>query len=81
MKCQNQNRPCPFTSQMLLKATKPGFSFYSAPQRSHCKRCASYSNSVCLPICLPVCLSHISIVSKQLHVAQCSLHCQIAKCV
>jgi len=28
-----------------------------------------------------VCLSHTGIVSKRLHVARCSLHCQIAKCV
>jgi len=30
---------------------------------------------------LTVCLSHACIVSKWLHVAQCSLDCQIAKCV
>jgi len=47
--------------------------FYSAPQCSHCKRCTSYSNSIRL--------SHAGIVSKWLHVAWCSLHCQIAKCV
>ena len=47
--------------------------FYSVPQCSHCKRCrpTSYSNSV-----RP---SHAGIVSKRLHVARCSLHCQIAK--
>jgi len=28
-----------------------------------------------------VCLSHAGIVSKQLHVARCSFHCQIAKCI
>ena len=58
-------------------------------QCSHCKRCTSYSNSVrpsvrlsvCLSVCLSVRLSHYSIVSKRLHVARCSLHCQIAKCV
>jgi len=55
--------------------------FYSAPQCSHCKRCPSYSNSVCLSVCLSVRLSHASIVSKRLHVARCSLHCQFAKCV
>jgi len=37
----------------------------------------SYSNSVCLSVRL----SHAGIVSKRLHVARCSLHCQIAKCV
>ena len=26
--------------------------FYSAPQCSHCKRCTSYGNSVCLSVCL-----------------------------
>jgi len=31
--------------------------FYSVPQCSHCKRCTSYSNSVCLSICLSVCPS------------------------
>jgi len=40
-------------------------------------RCTSYSNSVRLSVCL----SHAGIVSKRLHVARCSLHCQIAKCV
>jgi len=30
---------------------------------------------------LSVCLSHAGIVSRRLHVALCSLHCQIAKCV
>ena len=37
--------------------------------------------SVCLSICPSVCLSHVGIVSKRQHVAQCSLHRQIAKCV
>ena len=51
----------------------------------HCKRCISYGNSVRLSVCPSVCLSvrlsHASIVSKRRHVARCSLHCQIAKCV
>ena len=34
-----------------------------------------------LSVCPSVRLSHASIVSKRLHVARCSLHCQIAKCV
>ena len=55
--------------------------FYSAPQCWHCKRCTSYSNSVRLSIPVCVCLSHAGIVSKCLHVARCSLHCQITKCV
>ena len=48
--------------------------FYSAP---HCKRCISYGNSV-RPSVRP---SHAGMVSKRRHVARCSLHCQIAKCV
>jgi len=53
--------------------------FYTAPQSpqcSHCKRCISYGNSVCLSVCL----SHAGIVSKRRHAARCSLHCRIAKC-
>jgi len=52
--------------------------FYSAPQCSHCKRCTSYGNSVRLSVRLS---AHAGIVSKRRHVARCSLHCQIAKCV
>jgi len=37
--------------------------------------------SVCLSVRLSVRLSHAGIVSKRRHVAQCSMHCQIAKCV
>jgi len=58
--------------------------FYSAPQCSHCKRCTSYGNSVCPSVCLPVLSvrpSHAGIVWKRRHVARCSLHCWIAKCV
>jgi len=51
------------------------FLFFSAPQCSHCKHYTSYSNSVRLSVCL----SYAGIVSKWLHVARCSLHCQIAK--
>ena len=40
-----------------------------------------YGISVRLSVRLSVCPSHAGIVSKQLHVSQCSLHCQIAKCV
>jgi len=47
--------------------------------------CTSYGNSVrpsVRPSVSPsVCLSHADIVSKRLHTARCSLHCQIAKCV
>jgi len=34
------------------------FTFYSAPQCSHCKRCTSYSNSVCLSVRLSVALRY-----------------------
>jgi len=36
-----------------------------------------YGNSVRLSVCL----SHAGIMSKRRHVARCTLHCQIAKCV
>jgi len=49
--------------------------FYSVPQCLHCKRCTSYVNSVRLSVCL----SHAGIVSKRLHVARCSVHCQNSK--
>ena len=45
-------------------------------------RIASVVLAIAIPsICLSVCLSHADIVSKRLHVARCSLHHQIAKCV
>ena len=50
-------------------------------QCSHCKRCIGYGNSVRLSVCLSVCLSHAGIVSKRRHVARCSFHRWIAKCV
>ena len=37
--------------------------------------------SVCPSVRPSACLSHAGIVSKRLHVAQCSLHCKIAKCI
>jgi len=37
--------------------------------------------SIRLSVRPSVCLSHGGIVSKRRHVARCSLHCQIAKCV
>jgi len=43
----------------------------------HNARIASAVLATAIP---PVCLSHAGIVSKRLHVARCSLHCQIAKC-
>ena len=56
-------------------------SFLQRAQCSHCKRCISYSNSVRQSVCLSVCPSHADIMSKRRHVARCSLHCRIAKCV
>ena len=50
--------------------------FYSAPAVL-----ATAIPSVCLSVCPSVRLSHACIVSKRRHVARCSLHCQIAKCV
>ena len=41
-------------SRPTLKHRHFGCSFYSAPQCSHCKRCISYSNSVCLSVCLSI---------------------------
>ena len=74
---------CPVTFTPMLD--KNNFHFYSAPQCSHCKRGTSYGNSVCLSVRpsvrLSVSLSHAGIVSKRRHVARCSLHCRIAKCV
>ena len=37
--------------------------------------------SVCPSVCLSICLSQAGIVSKRRHVARCSLHRWIAKCV
>jgi len=37
--------------------------------------------SICLSVCLSVRLSHAGTVSKRLHIARCSLHCQIGICV
>ena len=54
-------------------------SFYSEPQRSAVL--ATAIPSVHPYVRLSVRLSHAGIVSKRLHVAWCSLHCQIAKCV
>jgi len=65
---------------MVLKGASAKYvTFYSAQQCSHCKRCTSYGNSVRLSVCPSVRLSHAGIVLKRLHVARCSLHCQIAK--
>jgi len=35
-----------------LSETWSWFGFYSTPQCSHCKRCTSYGNSICLSVCL-----------------------------
>jgi len=39
---------------ICFKTNEYGEPIYSAPQCSHCKRCTSYSNSVCLSVCLSV---------------------------
>jgi len=82
-----------FDSISFLCETKVLLWLYSAPLCSHCKRCTSYGNSVCLSVCLFVCPSvhlsvspsarpsHAGIASKRQHVARCSLHCRLAKCV
>jgi len=45
-------------------------------------RIASSVLAMAIPsVCLSVCLSHAGIASQRLHVAQCSLHRQIAKCI
>ena len=51
-----------------------GFSFYSA-------RNARITSAVLATAIPSVCPSHARIVSKRRHVARCSLHCCIAKCV
>jgi len=51
--------------------------FYSAPQ---CIASAVLVTAI-PSVRLSVCSSHAGIVSKRRHVARCSLHCWIAKCV
>ena len=71
------------------EATKTRFSFYSARNARIASIFARIASdvlataipSVRLSVCLSVRLSHAGIVSKQRHVARCSLPCQIAKCV
>ena len=45
------------------------------------RRNARIASAVLATAIPSVCLSHAGIVSKRLHVARCSLHCWIAKCV
>jgi len=70
---------------ILISAHSSATSLLQRAQCSHCKRCISYSNSVRLSVRLSVCPSdcpsHAGIVSKLRHVARCSLHRWIAKCV
>ena len=84
--------PCPIQMPWRLtvvnenwtQSVVPNYSslgFYSALQCSHCKRCTRYSNSVCLSVRPSVRPTRADIVSKRRHVARCSLHCSIAKCV
>jgi len=51
------------------------YDFFSA---RHNARIASAVLATAIP---SICLLHAGIVSKRLHVARYSLHCQIAKCV
>jgi len=71
---ENTGLPSMRISRLNQKLYLQSISFYSAP---HYKRCISYGNSV-RP---SVCPSHAGIVSKRRHVARCSLHCRIAKCI
>jgi len=64
-----------------MASSEGGQYFLQRAQCSHCKRCISYGNSVRPSVCLSVRLSHAGIVSKRRHVARCSLHRWIAKCV
>jgi len=76
-----------FSEHLLLFHVSQTYcaTFLQRAQCSHCKRCISYNNSVRLSVrlsvCLSVCPSHDGIVSKRRHVARCSLHRWIAKCV
>jgi len=71
-KLQNLSRP-----SVLFESSRFFYSARNGTQCLHCKRCISYSNSVRLSV-HP---SYAGIVSKRRHVARCSLHCWIAKCV
>ena len=71
-KLQNLSRP-----SVLFESSRFFYSARNGAQCLHCKRCISYSNSVRLSV-HP---SYAGIVSKRRHVARCSLHCWIAKCV
>jgi len=58
--------------------------FYSAPQCSHCKRCTSYSNSVCLSVCLsarPSVTRSYCVKTTARSMVQFAVYCRIAKCV
>jgi len=48
-------RCCCKLSSSCYRRVQETADFYSAPQCSHCKRCTSYSNSVCLSVCPSVC--------------------------
>ena len=65
------------THDQLASLRNVDFPFLQRAQCTHCKRCISYSNSVCRSVRL----LHASIVSKRRHVARCSLHRWMAKCV
>ena len=76
----NGATPCRYIEPLerqLIALQLCRWQFLQRAQCSHCKRCISYGNSVRLSVCP----SHAGIVSKRRHVARCSLHLWIAKCV
>jgi len=69
-------------SELSYMSTQEFGSFYSARNaRIASALLAIAIPSVRLSVCLSVRPSHASIVSKRRHVARCSLHRWIAKCV
>jgi len=67
---------------LAMRAVKIGVHFYSARNaRIASAVLATAIPSVRLSVCLSVRPSHAGIVSKRRHVARCSLHRWIAKCV
>jgi len=69
---------------LIGQLTRPGPVAYTRAGFFTARRNAGITSAVLAiaspSVCLSVCLSHAGIVSKRLHVARCSLHCQIAKC-
>jgi len=69
----------PLTSMMILYRCSPGITIL--PSIFTARRNARIASAVPATAIPSVCLSHAGTVSKRLHIARCSLHCQIAKCV